>query len=126
MDHKFQIMDMQGVLHYKDIPLVDFKIFHTKLIYARDLSKGSYYPCEMFLLGLTYEAFCAFFNERVVREHAQWVWDYLHQMGLGHYDFEELIKKMNGWDATGFHWVKFPDMGAKCWEDIVRQKYPIY
>lgn len=126
MENRHNIMNIQGILHYKDIPLIDFKISNMKLVYARDLSGGDYYPCEMFLLGLTYDAFNTFFNERVVREHAQWIRDYLDQMGLKHYDFEEMIKKMNGWDATGFHWVRFPDTGATCWEDILTQKYPVY
>ena len=47
-------------------------------------------------------------------------------MNLKYYDFEALIKKMNGWNAIGYHWIKFDNMGAKCWNDIIHQKYPIY
>lgn len=46
-------------------------------------------------------------------------------MGLKFYDFQALIKKMNGWNAVGYHWIKFDNVGAKCWNDIITQHYPI-
>lgn len=95
-------------------------------MYAKDLSNGEFYPFEFRVLGLSYEAFNNFFNKRVVRWYAQDLRMYLDTMGLKYYDFDALIKKMNGWDAIGCQWVKFENMGAKCWEDIQTQSYPIY
>lgn len=123
---KFNIGEISGILHYKDIPLIDFSINGFRVVYAKDLSGGKYYPYHFHVAGLTYHAFNAFFNDRVVREHAQDMRDYLDTMRLRHYDFDELIKKMNGWDALGYHWVKFTNIGAKNWRDICTQRYPIY
>ena len=69
MDNKFNILDIKGILMYQDIPLIDFKISHCRLLYAKDLSMGKYYPWEFAEIGLTYKAFNTFFNDRVVREH---------------------------------------------------------
>lgn len=125
MDNKFNILNIQGILMYEDTPLIDFKISHCRLIYVKDLSNRRYYPWEFTEIGLTYEAFNTFFNDRVVMEHAQDIRYYLEDMGLKFYDFQALIKKMNGWDGVGNHWIKFDNMGAKCWSDILKQKYPI-
>ena len=123
---KFCIGEVSGVLHYRDIPLVDFSINGFQLLYAKDLSGGKYYPFHLAIGGLNYGSFNAFFNDRVVREHAQDIRDYLNSMGLGYYDFDALIKKNNGWDAIGCHWIRFPSIGAKSWHDILTQKHPIY
>lgn len=126
MSDSYLIMDIAGILYHKDIPLIDFEISGTSLRKAIDISKGKYHPFEFRMLGLTYEAFNIFFNERVVPRTAMDIWEYLHFLGLKHYDFNEMIKKMNGWDALGTLWVRFPNIGAKCWDDIWTQKYPIY
>jgi len=126
MYNKYNIRDIEGVLHFKDVPVIDFKITGMSLEYARDLSKGRYYPIHMNVLGLTYVAFNSFFNDRVVRDYAQDLRDYLDFLGLKYYDFNEIVKKMNGWDSLGLWWVRFPDRGARCWNDIMTQKYPIY
>jgi hypothetical protein len=126
INNKYNICDIEGILYNRDTPLIDFKIKDFKLIYAKDLSGGKLYPYEFAFMGLKYIAFNTFFNERVVRENAMWMRDYLDCMGLQHYDFEQLIKKMNGWNGVGNFWIKFKDMGAQCWNDIMTQKYPIY
>lgn len=126
MSCKFNIENIEGILYFKDTPVIDFKIVNWTLVYAKDLSNGRFYPWEMHVMGLNYGAFNSFFNDRVVREHAQDIRMYLDFLGLKFYDFNEMILKMNGWDALGCHWVKFKDKGAKCWNDILTQKYPIY
>lgn len=126
MINKYNIKNIEGILYYKDISIVDFKIQNMKLIYCKDLSNGNHHPWQLAMLGLNYEAFNTFFNDRVVRDHAQDIRDYLDYLGLRHYDFEEMIKKMNGWDALGLFWIKFNNIGAKCWNDILNQRYPIY
>lgn len=126
IDNKYFICDIAGTLYYKDTQLIEFEIHNMKLIYAKDLSGGKLYPFEFAYMGLSYLSFNTFFNQRVVRENAMYMRDYLDCMGLDHYDFEELIKKMNGWNAVGNFWVRFKDMGAQCWNDIITQKYPIY
>ena len=125
MDNKYFIERIKGILYYEDIPLIDFCISGYQLIYAKEINKVRY-PVYMYVLGLTYEAFNSFFNDRVVRDHAQDLRDYLDFLKLKHYDFDQMIIKMNGWDALGNWWVRFEDMGAQCWNDILTQKYPIY
>lgn len=43
-----------------------------------------------------------------------------------HYDFEEIVKLNNGWNHLDYYWVKFDELDATCWKDILTQKYPIY
>ena len=125
MEYKYYINNIKGILYHKDTPLIDFEIKNTHLVYAKDLSNGELYPFEFEMFGLNYAAFNSFFNERVVRNHTQYLRDYLDGMGLRHYDMEELVKRMNGWNGVGYFWVKFDNIGAKCWNDIISQKYPI-
>lgn len=126
MYNKYNISDIEGILYCKDEPLIDFKIVGFRLVYVRDLSNGRKHPCYFRELGLTYTAFNSFFNDRVVRDYAQDLRDYLDFLNLRFYDFNQIVKKMNGWDSLGLYWVKFKDKGAKCWNDILTQKYPIY
>lgn len=126
MGREYFIWNMKGVLLCEDLSLVDFEIKERQLIYARDLSNGERYPWALFRYGLTYQGFNTFFNMRVVRDYAQDLRDYLECMGLKAYDFEALVKKMNGWNALDMYWVRFDDLGARCWADICSQKYPIF
>lgn len=123
---KYNIENIEGILQFKDIELIDFKIANWELIYAKDLSGGNHYPWEMHTMGLTYGAFNEFFNDRVVRNNTQDIRMYLDFLKLEHYDFNKMILKMNGWDALGLIWVKFKNIGAQNWNEILTQKYPIF
>lgn len=126
IENKYYMCDIEGTLYYKDTPVIEFCIKNYTLQYAKDLSGGKYYPHQLFTLGVNYLGFNTFFNDRVVRDNAMWIRDYLDKMGLKYYDMEELVKKTNGWDVLGLHWIKFKDIGAKCYDDLFKQRYPIY
>lgn len=128
MEAKFCIRDISGTLMMRDTEIVDFCISSMQLKYVNLKTNGTGLPWALssFGYGLTYVGFNEFFNNRVVRENAQDIRSYLDVMGLRHYDFEELVKRMNGWDGVGLHWVRFESIGARCFSDIMSQRYPIY
>lgn len=125
LNFDFTIWNIQGILMYQDCPVIDFCITDRVLVYAKDLSNKVHYPWALWQLGLTYEGFNLFFNDRVVRRNAQDMDMYLSAMEMKYYDPELLVKKTNGWNALDYHWVKFPDFGARSWKDIKTQQYPV-
>lgn len=120
------IKNMNGVLFYKDIPLFSFEIKDRQLISFQDLSNGEMWPYELRDIGVSYVAINNFFRRRVVADYAMWLREYLDALYLDHYDFEEIVKRMNGNNNVDFYWVKFDGIGAKQFSDIISQEYPIY
>lgn len=111
----------------KDISLFTFEIRNRDLVNSNQLCEKKDLPWEFFELGVnSIKAFNMFFRERVVQYGAQDIDKYVHTLGLEFYDFEEMVKRNNGWNHTGFYWVKFENMGAKCFKELYEQEYPIY
>lgn len=125
MAYQYYIYDLEGILCYKDIELFSFCIKDRKLI-SYEIISDKYYPMDFYVKGITYNSFNNFFKYRVVKDGAMWIRDYLDAAGLKHYDFEELVKRNNGWNHLDYYWVKFDGLGARNWEEIKSQYYPIY
>lgn len=99
MGYQYFIRDLEGTLYYSDTPVIEFVIKDRELIYNKELSHGIYYPAEFDFMGINYASINTFFAERVVRYGAQEIEDYLDFLELDQYDFEKIVKKMNGWNA---------------------------
>lgn len=125
MAYQYFIYDLEGTLCFRNIELFRFCIQDRRLISYQVLSYD-YYPHDFYVAGITYTSFNNFFKYRVVKDGAMWIRDYLNVMGLKHYDFEELVKKNNGWNHLDEYWVKFDGIGARNWEEVKSQSYPIY
>lgn len=125
MEREYFIWNLEGTLYYKDMPLFEFKIKNRELVYWKDLSNKEMWPLEPKVYDMSYRTLNDFFRRRVVQDNAMLLKEYLEDMGLDYYDFEELIKKNNG-STHDFYWVKFKDMGAKNFDEICNQHYPIY
>jgi len=113
---------------YKDLRVCKFVIKDRALVsceYNSDSLTCLPWSLSELGYGLTYAGFNDFFKYRVVKQGAQDIREYLNEMEMDHYDFETLIKKMNGWDAVGQWWVDFDNCGYHCWEDIRSGEYPI-
>ena len=119
------IKNIEGTLCSKDTELCEFCIKDYELVYFKDLSNKKLYPWELAVLGISYGSFNDFFNRRVVKDGAMFIKEYLEEMGLDHYDFEELVKRNNGANHS-FLWVKFKDIGAQSWEELQHTRFPIY
>jgi len=126
MHREYFIKNLEGIMYFKDIPLFEFQIRNRELISYRDLSNHEFWPCEPRMNGMSYVSLNNFFQRRVVPDYAQDIGEYLDAIGLPYYDFEELVRRNNGGNHLDFFWVRFPDMGAQCWNDILTQNYPIY
>lgn len=126
MEREYFIQNMEGTLYWKDTPLFDFHIRNRELVSYRDLSNGQMWPAEPKTYGMSYRSINDFFRRRVVEDHAMFLMDYLDAMGLDHYDYEEMIKRNNGSNHLDNFWVKFEGLGAKNFDDICNQHYPIY
>lgn len=124
MSYQYYLHDLAGTLYVEDTPLVKFEVKDRKLVYAEYISKERL-PHDIYHYGLTYHAFNEFFRHRVVLDGSEDIREYLDAMGLVHYDFNELVIKMNGWNALDLYWVKFDDLGASSWKEIRSQRYPI-
>ena len=125
MSREYFIRNLEGTLYYKDLPLFEFKIKNRELVYSKDLSNQKMWPVEPKVYGLSYRTINDFFRRRVVQDNAMMLKEYLDDMGLPYYDFEELIKKNNG-SSHDFFWLKFNGLGAKNFSEICTQSYPIY
>lgn len=124
-DQHYYIKNIEGVLCYMDTELCEFCIKDRELVHFKDLNCGRQYPWELANFGPSYRNFNDFFNRRVVKDGAQDIRKYLSDMGLEHYDFEELIKRTNGANHGPF-WIKFKNIGAKSWDELQHTKFPIY
>ena len=116
MSREYFIKNMKGILHYQNMPLLDFEIKNRELVKGVDLSGQRYWPPEIKVWGLSYVHLNDFFSRRVVPDN---------QMLL-HDNFEEMIKRRNGANGVDDYWVKFDGIGASTFEEIGTQKYPIY
>ena len=125
MSREYYLRNLEGTLYYKDIALFEFRIVNRELIYWKDLSNKELWPPEPKVYGMSYGSLNEFFNRRVVQDNAMLLSQYLKQMGLQYYDFEELVKKNNG-STHDFYWVKFKDFGARNFSEICTQNYPVY
>lgn len=127
---RHNIKNIEGTLMYKDTPLVEFCIVNYNTTYVKELNRKEnfcIYPVEfMFDDAVTYGDLNDFFKHHVVQDGAQDIMEYLHALGLKHYDLDEIVKRKNGYNHVGYYWVKFKNRGATCWEEIRKQKYPIY
>jgi len=128
MGYQYYLRNLQGTLMYKDLRVCKFVIRDRELVsceYNSDSLTCLPWSLSELGYGLTYAGFNDFFKYRVVKQGAQDIREYLNEMEMDHYDFETLIKKMNGWDAVGQWWVDFDNCGYHCWEDIRSGEYPI-
>lgn len=121
----YYIKNIEGTLCYKDESICEFKIENYALTHFKDLSNRTHYPWELYILGISYGSFNEFFNHRVVKEYAMFIREYLKEMGLDHYDFDELIKRNNGASHT-LWWIKFENIGARNWDELEHTRFPIY
>lgn len=126
MQREHFIRNLKGTMYYQDTPIVEFEIKNRELVQFEDLSNGKYWFAELGLWGETYVAFNEFFKRRVVQDYAMYLREYLDACGLESYDFEEIVKRNNGSNHLDMFWVKFENIGAKCFNDIWQQEYPIY
>ena len=126
MSREYFIKNMKGILHYQNMPLLDFEIKNRELVKGVDLSGQRYWPPEIKVWGLSYVHLNDFFSRRVVPDNQMLLHDYLQAMNLESYNFEEMIKRRNGANGVDDYWVKFDGVGAKTFEEIRTQKYPIY
>ena len=125
MMDKYYIQNLDGTLYKKDIPILYFKIDGQQLIEYKKLADKKYLPAH--LDGkISYNNIRSFFEDRVVEYGAMWVDDYIHALGLESYNFEEIIKRNNGWNHLDLFWIKLKNIGATSWNEILHQKYPIY
>jgi hypothetical protein len=127
---RHHIKNLEGVFMREDTPLVDFKIVNYRLVYVheydRQKNKKSY-PAEfLFDDAITYGDLDDYFKNHVVEDGAQDIHNYLLSLGLKTYDLDEIVKRLNGNNFINFFWVKFSNMGARTWKEVMTQRYPIY
>lgn len=127
---RHNIKNLEGVLMYKDTPLVEFCIQNYRATYIKEFDRENnmfMYPVEFrFDDAVTYGDINDYFKHHVVEDGAQDIIPYLHELGLSYYDFDEIVKRNNGYDHLGFRWVKFEGIGASTWQELRTQRYPIY
>lgn len=116
---------MKGILYYQDTPLLDFEISNRELLMGIDLSEHKLWPPEIHLYGLTYGNLNDFFRRRTMMEGCMYYMEHLHSMGLERMDFDKYIMMNNGNNHLDNYWVKFEDFGAKSFNDICTQRYPV-
>ena len=119
------INNMCGILHYLDIPLLDFEIRNRELVKAVELSGGKYYPWELACLGISYGSINKFFERRTMKENCMFYREHLDAIGMKVFDFDTYIKKNNGNNHLDNFWVRFDNFGAKSFDDICNQEYPV-
>ena len=120
------ISDLAGTLYYLDTPLLEFCIENRRLVRAVDLSDHRLYPPELALYGVSYGNINEFFERRTMKENCMFYREHLKAFGMEKFDFDVYIRKNNGNNHLDNYWVKFEDFGAKCFDDICRQDYPVF
>lgn len=119
------INNLKGILYYLDIPLLDFEIENRELTKAVELSGGKYYPWELAECGLSYGNINEFFKRRTMRENCMFYKEHLEAIGMDRFDFDTYIKKNNGNNHLDNFWVRFENFGARNFEEVCYQEYPV-
>lgn len=119
------INNMKGILYYLDTPLLDFEIANRELIKGIDLSNMELWPPEIRRYGLTYGNLNEFFQRRTMMEGCMYYMEHLHAIGLERMDFDKYIMMNNGNNHLDNYWVRFDGFGARSFEDICEQRYPV-
>lgn len=119
------INNLKGVIYYMDTPLLDFEINNRELVKAVDLSNRKYYPWELARLGVSYGSINEFFERRTMKENCMFYREHLKAIGMDQFDFDTYIKKNNGNNHLDSFWVRFDKFGAKSFEEMCNQDYPV-
>lgn len=119
------INNLSGILYYLDKPLLDFTISNRRLVKAINLSDSAYFPPELALHGITYGNINSFFERRTLKKNCMSYREHLKAIGMDSFDFDLYITKNNGNNNLDNYWIKFDNLGAKCFSDICNQDYPI-
>ena len=119
------ISNLEGILYYLDIPLLDFSVRNRQLVRAVNLSQSRLYPPELALYGISYGNLNEFFERRTMKEHSMFYREHLKAIGMEDFVFDVYIKKNNGNNHLDNYWIKFESFGAKCFAEICSQEYTV-
>ncbi|MCQ2080317.1 MAG: hypothetical protein MJZ11_01575 [Lachnospiraceae bacterium] len=119
------INNLKGILYYIDTPLLNFEIMNRELIKADELSEGKFYPWELARCGISYGSINAFFKRRTMQENCMFYREHLRAIGLEEFNFDKYIMKNNGNNHLDNFWIRFDDFGARNFEEICNQDYPV-
>ena len=76
------ISNLEGILYYLDIPLLDFSVRNRQLVRAVNLSQSRLYPPELALYGISYGNLNEFFERRTMKEHSMFYREHLKAIGM--------------------------------------------
>ena len=82
------ISNLEGILYYLDIPLLDFSVRNRQLVRAVNLSQSRLYPPELALYGISYGNLNEFFERRTMKEHSMFYREHLKAIGMEDFDFD--------------------------------------
>ena len=120
---RHHVKNLRGTIMHKNIPLVEFDIQNYREIYIRELNrKANYdlYPMEFWWDdAVTYGDIGDYVKHHVVEDGAQDVMGYLHDIGLTHYDLDEIVRRQNCYGAS-LNWIRF-DTGIQTYEELIEQ-----
>ena len=114
------ITNLEGILYYLETPLLDFQIRNRKLVRAKALSEGRFYPPELALYGVTYANLNEFFQRRTMKEGCMLYREHLKAVGMQEkFDFDRYIRLNNGNNHLDNYWVRFADGGARSFRELM-------
>ena len=124
---KFFMRNIKGTLMREDNELVYFEVKNKELVKFDVINDDiKLYPYHFTIRPMNAVIIDQFFKDRVIEFGCMQLKEYLDYLNLKYYDYEEIVKRNNGWNMVDLWWVKFDGIGAKNWKEVQTQKYPIY
>ena len=104
---RYRLMNYEGTLFWKDIPIADFKIENGVGSYLR-LYEGNkkYYPLEFWTAKPTFRDLQMMIADRMLPPTRQGLDGLLKRIGLAEYSYDGLIRINHGLCTDDYYWFR--------------------
>ena len=89
------IRNLKAVLMYRGTPVLKFNI-ENRFLVEYEVYQRSLLPPTMKHYGISYYTINDFFKYRVCMDGSMLIGDYINDLGLKHYDFEQIVRRLKG------------------------------
>lgn len=104
---RYRLMNYEGTLFWKDLPIVDFKIENGYSVYFKLYPENEkYYPFEFRYVKPNCETLQRIIADRMIPPTRQGLDRLLKRIGLAEYSYDGLIRINHGLCTDDYYWFR--------------------